>query len=146
MTISKSIFKCRLCGSRELQNILELGDQPPANSLRKNFYDTLKSVPLIICQCSKCTTIQLTETVEPEYLFSNYVWVTGTSKGAREYSKIFSERILRKISKQSDLFVVEIASNDGTFLKQFREYDHKVLGVDPARNLAEEAQKMVYQR
>ena len=139
--ISKSIFKCRLCGSKELQNILELGDQPPANSLRKSLYDTLNSVPLIICRCAKCTTIQLTETVEPEYLFSNYVWVTGTSKGAREYSKIFSERILKKVSKQSDLFVVEIASNDGTFLKHFQEYGHKVLGVDPARNLAAEAKK-----
>ena len=139
--ITKAILKCRLCGSKELQNILELGDQPPANSLRKSLYDSLNSVPLIICRCAKCTTIQLTETIEPEYLFSNYVWVTGTSKGAREYSKIFSERILTKISKQSDLFVVEIASNDGTFLKHFQEHSHKVLGVDPAKNLAAEAKK-----
>ena len=139
--ISKAILKCRLCGSQELQNILELGDQPPANSLRKSLSEILYKVPLIICRCAKCTTIQLTETIQPEYLFSNYVWVTGTSKGAREYSKIFSERILTKVCKQSDLFVVEVASNDGTFLKHFQEYGHKVLGVDPAKNLAVEAQK-----
>ena len=139
--ISKAIFKCRLCGSKELQNILELGDQPPANSLRKSLSDILDNVPLIICRCAKCTTIQLTETIEPEYLFSNYVWVTGTSKGAREYSKIFAERILSKVSKPSDLFVVEIASNDGTFLKHFQDTGHKVLGIDPAKNLAEEAKK-----
>jgi len=139
--ISKAISKCRLCGSKELQTILELGDQPPANSLRESLSETLENVPLTICRCAECTTIQLTETIDPDYLFSNYVWVTGTSKGAREYSEIFAERILSKISKPDDLFVVEIASNDGTFLKRFQEKGHRVLGVDPAKNLANEAVK-----
>jgi len=139
--ISKTISKCRLCGSKELQTILELGDQPPANSLRESLSDTLENVPLTICRCAECTTIQLTETIDPDYLFSNYVWVTGTSKGAREYSQIFAERILFKVKKETDLFIVEIASNDGTFLKRFQESGHRVLGIDPAKNLAEEAEK-----
>ena len=139
--ISNRIIKCRLCGNKELQDILDLGNQPPANALRKDMNQVLENVPLIICRCAKCSTIQLTETVKPEYLFSSYVWVTGTSEGAREYSKIFAERILSKISKQNELFVVEIASNDGTFLKQFQEKDHKVLGIDPAKNLANDAKK-----
>jgi SAM-dependent methyltransferase len=139
--ISKTISKCRLCGSKELQTILELGDQPPANSLRESLSVTLDNVPLTICRCAECTTIQLTETIDPEYLFSHYVWVTGTSKGAREYSQIFAERILSKVKKSNDLFIVEIASNDGTFLKRFQESGHQVLGIDPAKNLAEEAEK-----
>ena len=96
--ISKPILKCRLCGNNEIHTILELGDQPPANSLREIFSEELENVPLIICRCNKCTTIQLTQTINPEYLFRNYVWVTGTSKGAREYSRIFAERILSKIN------------------------------------------------
>jgi len=139
--ISKAISKCRLCGSKELEMILELGDQPPANSLRESLSGTLENVALTICRCAECTTIQLTETIDPNYLFSDYVWVTGTSKGAREYSEIFAERVLSKISKPDDLFVVEIASNDGTFLKRFQEKGHRVLGVDPAKNLANEAVK-----
>lgn len=139
--ISKKIHQCRLCGSKELQNILKLGDQPLANSLRKSLSDTLENIPLTICRCAKCTTIQLTETVEPNYLFSNYVWVTGTSKVAREYSQIFAKRILSKLNKIRDIFIVEIASNDGTFLRPFQETDNKVLGIDPAKNLAEEAKK-----
>ena len=139
--ISKTISKCRLCGSKKLQTILELGDQPPANSLRESLSDTLENVSLTICRCAECTTIQLTETIDPDYLFSNYVWVTGTSKGAREYSQIFAERILSKVKKATDLFIVEIASNDGTFLKCFKESGHRVLGIDPAKNLAEEAEK-----
>ncbi len=141
MMISKTIHECRLCGSEELQNIIELGDQPPANSLRESSSDSLENIPLTICRCESCTTIQLTETIDPEYLFTNYVWVTGTSKGAREYSQMFCERILSKTNSDSDLFVIEIASNDGTFLKRFSESGHRVLGVDPARNLAEIAEK-----
>ena len=117
--ISKTIIKCRLCGGKDLKTILELGEQPPANSLRKNVSDTLENVPLTICRCAKCTTIQLTETIDPEYMFSNYIWVTGTSKGAREYSQVFANRILSKLKNSDDLFIVEIASNDGTFLHRF---------------------------
>jgi SAM-dependent methyltransferase len=124
-----------------MQEVLNLGDQPPANSLRKNLSDTLENVPLKICWCAECTTIQLTETIDPEYMFSNYVWVTGTSKGAREYSKIFSDRIISKLNKDNDLFIVEVASNDGTFLQRFKESGHRVLGIDPAKNLAESAEK-----
>jgi SAM-dependent methyltransferase len=139
--ISKKISKCRLCDATDLHVILELGDQPPANSLRKKISETLENVPLTICRCPNCTTIQLTETIDPEYMFSDYIWVTGTSKGAREYSKIFADRITSKLSKSDDLFIVEVASNDGTFLQRFKEAGHSVLGVDPAKNLAELAQK-----
>jgi SAM-dependent methyltransferase len=139
--ISKTITECRLCASKDLQTILELGNQPPANSLRKKSSDTLENVPLTICRCTECTTIQLTETIDPEYMFSNYVWVTGTSKGAREYSQIFADRIVSKLNKANDLFIVEVASNDGTFLQRFNENGHCVLGIDPAKNLAESAKK-----
>ena len=138
--ISTTITKCRLCDAADLHTILELGDQPPANSLRKKITETLENVPLTICRCSECTTIQLTETIDPKYMFSDYIWVTGTSKGARDYSKIFADRIISKLKKIDELYIVEVASNDGTFLQRFKESGHRVLGVDPAKNLAELAQ------
>ena len=138
--ISTTITKCRLCDAADLRTILELGDQPPANSLRKKITETLENVPLTICRCSECTTIQLTETIDPKYMFSDYIWVTGTSKGARDYSKIFADRIISKLKKIDELYIVEVASNDGTFLQRFKESGHRVLGVDPAKNLAELAQ------
>ena len=133
--ISTSINVCRMCSSSELLPILDLTPQPPANSLRMDGSENLPKVPLAIVRCSNCTTVQLTETVSPEYLFRDYVWVTGTSLTAREYSQTFLQYILQRTSSKK-LFVVEIASNDGTFLKPFRAAGHKVLGVDPARNLA----------
>ena len=133
--ISKSISFCRLCGSSDLDQILDLGAQPPANSLRTSCEQVLEAIPLTICRCQKCTTVQLTATVAPEHLFRDYVWVTGTSQTARNYSQTFCEYVEQRCDRDS-LFVVEVASNDGTFLQRFLEHGHRVLGVDPAQNLA----------
>lgn len=138
--ISKPISCCRLCGSSDLDRILDLGTQPPANSLRTSREQVLEAIPLVICRCRKCTTVQLTETVAPEHLFRDYVWVTGTSQTARDYSKFFCERVEQRCD-HAPLFVVEVASNDGTFLQRFREHGHRVLGVDPAQNLARLAEE-----
>ena len=102
--------------------------------------EALPTFPLIICRCDECGTIQLTETVAPEILFKEYVWVTGTSEGARNYSKVFCERLLSRCPA-GPLFVVEVASNDGTFLKRFVERGERVLGVDPAQNIAAMAER-----
>jgi SAM-dependent methyltransferase len=138
--ISISINSCRLCNSSDLDIILDLGAQPPANSLRVDVIEQLEKVPLIICRCRQCTTVQLTETVSPEHLFRDYVWVTGTSQTAREYSYRFYDSIELRCEKRP-LFVIEVASNDGTFLQRFREKGHRVLGVDPAQNLARAAEE-----
>lgn len=132
---SVTIDRCRICDRPAIQPILDLGPQPLANSLRKDRAEVLPVFPLILCRCDACGTVQLTETVAPEVLFGHYVWVTGTSEGARNYSRVFCERLVRHAPARP-LFVVEVASNDGTFLRRFAERGDRVLGVDPARNIA----------
>ncbi len=140
MQIFEEIKNCRICDSKEIINFMDLTDQPPANSLRSDLSEKLQNVPLQLVHCSKCSTVQLSATVDPNYLFSHYVWVTGTSKTAHEYSKFFSKNVLER-SKVEKPFVVEIASNDGTFLKDFAQKGCDILGVDPAKNIAEMATK-----
>ena len=132
------IDKCRLCNSKELQNVLDLGSQPPANSLRENLHDSLLEAPLKLVHCPDCSCVQLTATVDPAYLFSRYVWVTATSSTARTYSETYCSEVLKRLQDESP-FVVEVASNDGTFLKQFKNRGCQVLGIDPARNIATQA-------
>jgi 2-polyprenyl-3-methyl-5-hydroxy-6-metoxy-1,4-benzoquinol methylase len=88
--------------------------------------------------CDHCKTVQLKETVKPKYLFSKYVLVTGTSSATQEYSSLFCDEVLSRLPNE-ELFIVEVASNDGTFLKHFQGKGHKVLGVDPAKNIAQMA-------
>jgi 2-polyprenyl-3-methyl-5-hydroxy-6-metoxy-1,4-benzoquinol methylase len=138
MQIFEEIKNCRICDSKEITIFMDLTDQPPANSLRSELSENLQNVPLQLMHCSKCSTVQLSATVDPKYLFSHYVWVTGTSKTAHEYSKFFSTNVLER-SKVEKPLVVEIASNDGTFLKDFATKGCQILGVDPAKNIAEMA-------
>ena len=123
----KNIFNtiqfCRICNSSKLIEILHLGKQAPANSLYKSTDERPPDVPLRLMFCDNCTTVQLGEDVDPNYLFSQYLWVTGTSKTAEKYSYEFAKKALDKLDnlKNNVPYVVEIASNDGTFLKRFVE-------------------------
>ena len=119
-----------------MQSILNLGDQPPANSLYAPNDETPSSIPLRLMYCEGCSTVQLGESVDPGYLFGKYLWVTGTSAKARQHSREFSKNALVRCANNRP-FVIEIASNDGTFLKRFLELDCEVLGIDPAKNIAE---------
>ena len=134
-SLFKTIIECRICGSSKISQIFDLGMQPPANSLRSIADKALPVIPLSICYCDNCTIVQLQETVKPQYLFKNYVWVTGTSKTAINYSSLFYKESLRRC-EEGPLFVLEVASNDGTFLEQYKNNGHKVLGIDPAENIA----------
>lgn len=118
-----------------MRDILDLGNQPPANSLRRSRDEVVPTAPLKLVQCADCSGVQLTATVDPEFLFSRYVWVTATSATARSYSEFFCKEVLKRIAAPCP-FVVEIASNDGTFLRRFKEKNCEVLGVDPAKNIA----------
>ena len=140
--IFETIKSCRVCDSSDFSEVMNLGNQPPANSLYKKNLNSPPAVPLRLLYCDECSTVQLGEDVDPEYLFSNYLWITGTSNTANEYSHDFVEKALSHFNGfERDLFVVEVASNDGTFLKHFQNNGCKVLGVDPASNIASIASK-----
>ena len=104
----------RFVGENLLDEIINLGNQPPANSLAKTSGEFIDVVPLKLLFCYKCGTVQLSQHIAPQELFSDYVWVTGTSGVANDYSKNFSELVLNKCGLQKPR-IIEIASNDGTF-------------------------------
>ena len=135
----ETVEECRVCHSANIQEVLNLGKQPPANSLYSSDDDHPEDVPLRLVYCQKCSTVQLGEDVNPGYLFRNYLWITGTSIVAEQYSYKFVKKALSELidSNIKKPYVIEIASNDGTFLKRFIESGCKVLGVDPAKNIAE---------
>ena len=129
----KVIKECRVCSSKKLKSIINLGNQPPANSLRKKLSKQLM-VPLNMMRCSDCYTLQLSATVNPNYLFSKYLWVTGTSEGVKKYRDFFVKKI-KSFHSNSKRKLLEIASNDGFFLEEFKKNKFTILGVDPAKNI-----------
>ena len=88
---------CNICNSSNLKFILDLGNQPPANSLRKEFKINLPLIPLQIFICLDCKTVQLGHVVDEKLLFSNYYWVTSTSLTAIKHSKLFYDELIKRI-------------------------------------------------
>lgn len=133
-----TIERCRACQGKKLVQFLDLGEQPFANALLKKDFKEEKKYPLSLSYCKDCSLVQLDYTADPEELFSNYFWVTSTSSTAREYAKQFFKNV-RQYMGDDRRYVLEIASNDGTFLKEFKNNGYEVLGVDPAQNIAQQA-------
>ncbi len=137
------IKECRISNSKDLKKVLDLGLQPLANSLKKKQFEDEEKYPLTLSYCEESSLLQLNETIKKEILFDKYVWVSSTSSTAKNYAKTFYENVSKnlELDKINDL-IVEIASNDGTFLKPFISNGHKkVIGVDPAKNICEIANK-----
>lgn len=136
-----AISACRLCRSSLLQSVLRLAPTPPANGLSDTPGDRPRKFPLELYRCESCGHIQLGHQVSPQALFSEYYYVSGTSPVMRAHLEAECRAILEFAAHRSAGFVLEIGSNDGTLLQAFQERGWKVLGVDPARNVAQEANK-----
>ena len=137
----KTIINCRICNSEKLQEILDLGIQPLANNLRSFEEQTLeRKFPLILLRCSDCTSIQLSVNVNPNLMFQEYLWITGTSQSARDHCDNLADYI-SEFSKEFSV-ILEIGSNDGTLLKALKEKTNsKLHGVDPAQNIIQSFQE-----
>ena len=134
---------CRLCGNKRLKTAINLHDTPLANSFLK--LKTLKNkekfYPLKVKFCLSCSHLQLSHSVSSKILFQNYLYVTGTSPVTRKHFKIYALDLIRRIKESKKIKVLDIASNDGTFLKNFKGKKVTKLGVDPAQNLHRIAKK-----
>lgn len=133
--------RCRVCESARIKTFFDLGDQPLANRLLKNPEEKEEKYPLSLSFCLECGLVQLNHTVPPKKLFSRYIWITGTSKGANSFASEFCRRLLSKQKFSKNSFVFEVASNDGTFLLPFKNQGLRVLGADPAKNIVDIARK-----
>jgi len=130
---------CRVCGSRKLTPFFNLGSQPLANALAREADAVDPAYPLSLSFCADCSLVQLDHTADPGELFSHYVWVTSTSSTARAYAEDFCQRLLARLEPGAEGYVLEAASNDGTFLKPFLRRGVPCLGVDPAANIVDMA-------
>ena len=136
-------FDCRSCGNLNLKRVVSLGYQPLANNLLKKKEDKCELYPLEVNYCDKCHNCQLSVSVNPKKMFSNYLYTSSTSKVFREHfveaAKKYTKE-LNLIEKKS--YIIDIGSNDGVALKPFLDLGFKkVLGIEPAKNLAKLANK-----
>lgn len=131
----EKINECIACGHTGLVEVLNLGDQPLANSFLKDLNEQEDVFPLAICRCEKCFHVQLTHKVHPDLLFKDYLYVSGTAKTQLDYFDWFAEFTTER-HHGTPRTVLDIGCNDGSQLNSFKKKGHfKTFGVDPAENL-----------
>jgi len=125
--------KCLACGSEELETILDLGKQPLANNYETENTASIE-YPLAVDLCADCYHLQLTHTVDPSIIYTDYLYRTGTNQTIKDYSDWFARWVTERMGKE-DYTVLDVGCNDGTQLDSFGK--QATYGIDPAANLAE---------
>jgi hypothetical protein len=133
--------RCRSCGHGSLDLVLDLGRVPLANNLLRTPDEPHPRFPLSLAFCPSCSLVQIRETVEPEVLFGHYLYFSSFSQAMLAHAKGEAEMLIRRRGLTRDSLVVEVASNDGYLLKNFVSAGIGVLGIEPARNIAEVASR-----
>ena len=132
---------CRLCESVNLELAVPMQPSPiadayvPASGLGKS----QALYPLDLYLCTNCGHVQNLDVVDPEILFRDYLFTTASSAGLIEHFERYAAEVIESMGIRKDSLVVEIGSNDGSLLGFFRREGMRVLGVDPAREIAARA-------
>ncbi len=136
-------FRCWSCGGADLAPVLDLGRTPLANSLVRP-EDAARvdpAFPLELAFCRGCALVQITESVPPEELFREYLYFSSFSDTMLRHARELAARMTRERHLGAKSLVVEVASNDGYLLQNYRDAGVKVLGVEPAQNVAKVAEE-----
>jgi nucleoside-diphosphate-sugar epimerase/quercetin dioxygenase-like cupin family protein len=131
-------FDCRSCGNTNLKRVISLGYQPLANNLLNNKNEKHEVYPLEMNYCPKCHNCQLSVSVDPKKMFSNYLYTSSTSSSFRNHFIAASKNYIKHFKlKPKKSYIIDIGSNDGVALKPFKDLGFdKILGIEPAKNLA----------
>jgi SAM-dependent methyltransferase len=134
-------FPCRLCGEPVTRSFADLGVHPFCQRHVEPdvYYDAEKTYPLHAFACDTCRLVQLPDGPDPAEIFSDYAFFSGFSETWKQHSRDYAGEMIERLSLTSDSLAVEVASNDGTLLKPFRDRGIRVRGIEPAQNVADVA-------
>lgn len=130
--------RCLICGSKKLTCYLSLGNAAPANSFLTKDQLRVKEfkAPLKVYFCHNCHLAQLLHIVDRGYIYRQYDYFSSTSPMLVKHFEEYATEVYKRFPKQAKQLVVDIGSNDGVLLKPFKKLGSKVLGIDPAKNIA----------
>lgn len=143
MKDAKENTRCLVCGSNKLVQYFNLGPMALANSYvnPRGVSAAERKIPLAVSFCPHCSLSQLTYIVNPKILFTNYAYFSSVSPQVVSHFDEYAQTVTKRFPRQTAMGVLEIASNDGVLLQAFRKRGARVLGVDPAKNIAETANR-----
>lgn len=132
---------CRLCDSSRLELVVPLAPTPVAEKYvtREELRHKQETYPLDLYMCCDCGHVQLLEVIDPRFLFDKYTFFTSNTSGLVKHFEECAENIVGRFMPDEKDLVVDIGSNDGALLRCFQKRGLRVLGIDPAREIAQKA-------
>jgi hypothetical protein len=132
---------CRHCNSPLELSLVDLGKSPLCQTVltEAGLGDPEVFYPLHAKVCTNCWLVQIPEFVAPDGIFTEYAYFSAYSDSWVDHAQRYVEAMVERLALGSDDLVVELASNDGYLLQHFLPFGVPVLGIDPARNVAEAA-------
>ena len=130
---------CRLCGSGKVELVVELEPIP----LSENYSDDRESAakaprfPIDLYMCAECGHVQQLDVVDSKSLWENYTYYSGNAKGMPEHFQQIADKVIDTYQPPAGSLTIDIGSNDGSLLRPFKEAGYRVLGIDPAREVAQ---------
>ena len=135
---SRFIHRCRVCDSKDLEPVIDFGNQPwCGNFLKKEDIGKEPFYPLRLLYCHNCSTPQLDYTVPKEEMFSDHTYLSGLTKTMNRHFKAVAQDVDSRFFKNiKDKTILDIGSNDGAQLREYKALGYEVLGVEPAKSPA----------
>ena len=142
--MSSNVYRredCRFCRSRELELVLQLAPTPlgsdylPADRLAER----QECYPIDLFLCNECGYVGLRDVVDPSVIWDDSTQATSMSGGLVDHFRDYSDDPIHALDAPEGSLIVDIGSNDGTFLKFFQNKGMRVLGIDPSRYISEKA-------
>ena len=141
VTSVEMTHRCRHCGKRLEHTFIDLGMSPLCESFltAAQLGEPETYYPLHVRVCDACWLVQLPEFVSPAHIFTEYAYFSSYSTSWVAHAKRYCEMMKARLDLRPKSFVVELGSNDGYLLQHFLDLGQRVLGIEPAANVAETA-------
>jgi SAM-dependent methyltransferase len=130
---------CRICKNSNIETVMRLADTPLEDQFLKEEFKHVEQTlfPLELAICTDCHYLHLPYIVNPEASYADYVYVSGVTVGLRDHYNDYAKQIIKDFDIADNSLVIDLGSNDGSMLASFKHVGMRVLGVEPAKAIAE---------
>jgi hypothetical protein len=130
-----------LCDSPKVQIVVDFAPIPLAEKYltEDQLGETPELYPIDLYMCRDCGHVQILDVIDPEFLWHDYTYHSGQTRGIVEHFERIVDNIVRTYEPSANSLVIDIGSNDGSLLRPFKAWGLHVLGIDPAKEIAQKA-------
>jgi len=130
------ISMCRSCDSKRISKLWQLKKSPYGDLFKtsRNEAVDLTSHSLTLAECSNCYLLQLLEHPDKEDIYENYLYRTSNTKPLSSYYKQMATHLTSEYGIVTEQSVLDIGSNDGSFLLNFKKLGYNVIGIEPSKD------------